>query len=206
MSKLCSHYTPASHIHHVAILLPQCSSSGILYSMEPAIMEHQEAARDEAAAFPEVAFAQDPVYGYDWLGYFKNTFVLAPGFEIWEGAQFLKNVDVRPSRMRRGWESIPVWSLHKTSLICFDTVMRAVEARAGVVVVFRSGPPDAEPFGVWFSWIRIGSHIVVVDLQNSAAHGTLTEAVTSLMWPETAKQEEVFYAPMRCGVATGSAD
>lgn len=165
--------------------------------MEPAIAEHQEAARDEAAAFADVSFSHDPACRHDWLAYFRRRFVLASRFELWEGGAFLENTETRPATVRRGVECLPVWSLFRTSVAGFCTAARHAQAPAGIVAVFRVGPPDAEPFGVWFTWLHIGGHVLVADLQNGGVHATLVEAVAALAWEEPARAEEVFLAPLR---------
>lgn len=172
-------------------------SSGELFSMEPAIAEHQEAARDEAAAFADVVFSQDPASRHDWLAFFRRTFVLQSRYELWEGGAFLENVATRPALLRRGVECLPVWSLSRTSLAEFEAAARAASAPAGCVAVFRVGPPDAEPFGVWFSWMFVGGHVLVADLQNGGVHASLRGAVEALAWDEPPREGEVFWAPLR---------
>lgn len=173
-----------------------CCSTGELFSMEPAISEHQEAARTEAAAFAEVSWAHGAT-GSDWLAFFRTTFALDERFELWEGGAFLENVAKRPKRLRQRVECLPVWSLYKTSIESFGAAACATGAPAGVVAVFRTGPPDAEPFGVWLAWMQVGGHVLVADLQSSSVHGTLAEAIERLAWEEPARHGEVFFAPLR---------
>ena len=164
--------------------------------MEPAISEHQEAARTEAAAFAEVSWAHGAA-GSDWLGFFRATFALDARFELWAGGVFIENVAERPRRLPQRVECLPVWSLRKTSIGSFGAAAQATRAPAGVVAVFRTGPPDAEPFGVWLAWVQVGGHVLVADLQNSSVHGTLAEAIERLAWEEPARDGEVFFAPLR---------
>ena len=66
----------------------------------------------------------------------------------------------------------------------------------GVACVFRSGPPDAEPFGVWLCWLASEGELVFVDLQNGAVRGSIGEAVALLGWDE-APREECFFAAFK---------
>ena len=163
--------------------------------MEPVIREQQNTARREAAAHDEVAWAHS-VHREDWLAYFLTTFQLEEKFELWNGASPLGNVDVRPLP-QKGIDCISVWSLRKSSLDAFAAEARATTAPAGIVTVFRSGPADKEPFGVWFAWLCIGDFVLVADLQNSCVSDSLAGAVARLGWEEAPRHGEVFYAPMR---------
>ena len=164
--------------------------------MEPAIHAHQESSRAEAAEHGEVAWAHGPD-GKDWHKYFCGTFVLEKQFEHWKGGRSKGNVAAAPTKVSKRDDYIPVWSLRKTSVGLFDEAVRATSARSGIVAVFRTGPADAEPFGVWLAWVRVGDHVLLVDLQNSCVSGSLTEAVGRLAWTEPARNDEVFYAPRR---------
>ena len=165
--------------------------------MEPAIAEHQDEAYTESQTFVEVDFAHDPIFRHDWLSYFRFFVGLSSAFELWERGVFLRNVETRPTRLHKSVECIPVWSFFKSHLSDFECAAKGTKSPAGVVAVFRSGPPDAEPFGVWFFWLHLQGHVIIVDLQNAAVHSNLSDAIASLAWSEPARLEEVFYAPIR---------
>ena len=64
--------------------------------------------------------------------------------------------------------------------------------------MFRSGPADAEPFGLWLGYLlsREG-RVVYVDLQSSIVwDGELRALIATYEW-DTAPREEVFFAPFK---------
>jgi hypothetical protein len=179
-----------------AINFERDPESGELHSCEPAIGDHQEQSREEAARFAPVRQCLHPTHGSDWLAFFRAHFHLRQCYELWHGEDFVGNVEQRPPRLARGEACFPVYSLHRTTVEGFEGAARCSGARAGCVVAFRRGPPDAEPFGVWFLWLLVRGQLVVVDLQNTAMSGSLRESVQGLRWEEPPR-EEAFYAPMR---------
>ena len=68
--------------------------------------------------------------------------------------------------------------------------------------MFRSGPPDAEPFGLWLGFFVAadrptggGGGVVYVDLQSHGVwRGDLRGLVATLDW-DTPPRDEVFFAP-----------
>ena len=68
--------------------------------------------------------------------------------------------------------------------------------------MFRSGPPDAEPFGLWLGFFVAadrptsgGDGVVYVDLQSHVVWGEdLRGLVATLEW-DTPPRGEVFFAP-----------
>ena len=77
-------------------------------------------------------------------------------------------------------------------------------AHGGCVAVFRSGPPDAEPFGLWLGYFVAadaagggggGGGVVYVDLQSHTVWDKdLRGLVATLEW-DTEPRDEVFFAP-----------
>jgi hypothetical protein len=194
--------------------------TGELWSVEIGIADHQDLCRQEAAAFPAVREALDPEAQSDWLAYFGREFTLRRGFELWHGEQFVRNQPTAelpsPSPAAQGkrqrgapshaWEAIPVHGLFRSSLDRLPTDLRATKpgrlAHGGCVSVFRSGPPDAEPFGLWLGFFVAaarptsgGGGVVYVDLQSHVVwHGDLRGLVATLDW-DTPPRDEVFFAP-----------
>jgi hypothetical protein len=173
------------------------SETGELFSVEPSPLRNQTTSKAEARKFPAVAFALDPETKSDWLAFFKRDFQLEKFFELYCGDEFLGNFSTAPMG-KKGQDVQEVWSFRRTSLDGFKAAAFASDARAGVVLVFREVPPDAEPFGIWFGWLILSdaNDVVVVDIQNSRAEEGLGDAVSALAWVESPRQE-VFFAPIK---------
>ena len=106
--------------------------------------------------------------------------------------------------------------LFRSSLDRLSADLRATApgrlAHGGCVSVFRSGPPDAEPFGLWLGYFVAadrptttntggsggggGGGVVYVDLQSHVVWEgeDLRGLVATLEW-DTPPREEVFFAP-----------
>lgn len=174
-------------------------AAGVLYSAEIAIADHQEGAAAEAAAHAEARFAFDPAAGTDWLTYFRREFVLVRQYELWNGDAFCGNVDAPPVPLPRNVAAFPVYSLRRTTLAGFAQeallLLRASGGRGGgAVVVYRSLPPDVEPFGMWLAWFVIAGKLVIIDLQNGVVSEGLAAAIAALAWDEPPR-DEVFFVP-----------
>ena len=197
-------------------------ASGELFSCEVALREHQEGAASELATVPAVRQVLDPRHLQDWQGFFRAKYAMTQAWEVWKGEEFQGNSSVQPGR-RKGYAAYPVYSLARSTLgglegderaCCGGGPAQGASAGGGggggggggvrgggCVLVFRQGPAEAEPFGVWLCWLLAGAELVFVDLQNGAVSGSLLEAVALLKWQE-APQEAVFYAPFRGQLGT----
>ena len=196
---------------------------GVLASAEVAIREHQAGAAEDATRHGEARFALDPAAGADWLGYaaryayafsaravnrhmqtairpvptrryFLREFRLVRLHELWQGEQFLRNVDALPAPLPRGVSAYPVYSLRRSTLARFADDARASGSGGGCVVVYRTLPVDVEPFGMWLCWMLVGGILAVVDLQNGVVSETLAGAIAALAWDEL-PLNHVFFAP-----------
>ena len=174
-------------------------AAGELFSCEPAIGDHQEQSMEEAAAHEQVRFCLDPKAKSDWLSYFQREYILEKRFELWKGEDFAGNVDKKPSPMPKGTTCLPIFSFSRSSLGACEAEVADAAAlpknaiSGGCVVVYRQGPPDAEPFGMWLGWIYLHASLVIVDLQNSAITSSLEEAIALMHWAEEPRQE-IFWA------------
>lgn len=177
---------------------PGSDKTGVISSLEPVVKRLQGTARKEAQAHPEVDTSLDPDFGHDWQGYLCGRFVLIPQHEAYSGDDFLGNFPSADGASREATYTL-IWTLRRTSVLGFKQAAIDSGGRAGVVAVYRLGPIDVEPFGAWLAWLRIGDHVILVDLQNNSAHATLESAVGALEWDEGVRTEEVFYAPQRGG-------
>ena len=197
----------------------RCEESGELFSCEVAQAAHQEGIAEElqGSAGALVAGVLDPAHGSDWQGFFRAKFRLARAWEVWSGEVFEGNRAARPAALRRGQAAYAVHTLLRSSLGGVAEEARgAAGARGGggALCVFRQGPAQAQPFGVWLCWLvapALGAgagegagagagagagssaEFVVVDLQNGAVSRSVAEAVALLNWEE-APREEVFWA------------
>jgi murein DD-endopeptidase MepM/ murein hydrolase activator NlpD len=203
----------------------RCDASGELFSCEVAQVAHQEGIAEElrGGAGALVARALDPAHGSDWQAYFCAKFGLARAWEVWSGEVFEGNVPARPRALRRGQAAYAVRTLARSSLgrVAEEARGAAGGRGGGCLCVFRQGPPEAQPFGVWLCWLvapapgggggggggggagdggsgsssssSSSTEFVVVDLQNGAVSCSVAEAVALLQWDE-APREEVFYA------------
>jgi hypothetical protein len=163
-----------------------------LLSCEIAILEHQDQCAAEATEHAEVRFALDPHDGCNWLAFFKRRFNLERKWEVWQGDTFVENMRVKP-KLTKGFTVLPVFGLRGCALGAFAGLAVSVERGAGVVVVYRRAPPDAEPFGMWLGFVVLRGALFIVDLQNTLVSHSLPEAVAALEWEEQ-PQEEVFFA------------
>eukprot|EP00295_Goniomonas_pacifica_P020106 CAMPEP_0175869070 /NCGR_PEP_ID=MMETSP0107_2-20121207/35752_1 /TAXON_ID=195067 ORGANISM="Goniomonas pacifica, Strain CCMP1869" /NCGR_SAMPLE_ID=MMETSP0107_2 /ASSEMBLY_ACC=CAM_ASM_000203 /LENGTH=201 /DNA_ID=CAMNT_0017187051 /DNA_START=40 /DNA_END=646 /DNA_ORIENTATION=- len=169
--------------------------SGQLFSCEIAIAQHQERCQDERQHYPEVAFSLDPDTDSDWLQFFQREFKLQTMYELWRGDEWLGNVTTRP-KPQRGVQALPIYSLCPSCVDGFAAEVSSLQPAAGCLVIFRHGPPDKEPFGMWLFWFVVEGTVYLVDVQNSRIYTTIAQAVQVLQWTEGAR-DEVFYAQMR---------
>jgi len=171
--------------------------TGELFSCEVAIREHQEGIREEMARHPvQVKAVLDPRFEDDWLAFFRARFALEKAWEVWKGAAFVGNAAKEPPR-RKGYSAFPVFSLRRSTVAEFarDAGGSVREGRGGgCLCVYRTGPPQAEPFGMWLCWLVEGTELVLVDLQNGLVSRGVKEAVEKLHWAEPPR-EELFFAP-----------
>ena len=177
----------------------RCEESGELFSCELAPHAHQEGAAEELANVPAVRGVLDPQHLTDWQGFFRDKLVLAEAWEVWRGSAFVENVAARPAKLGKGCTTCPVYTLTRSTLDALPSAAAAAVAGGrggGVVCVFRAGPPEAEPFGVWLCWVAAGGCFVTVDLQNGAVCGSVHEAVALLKWEEQPRAE-CFFAPFK---------
>ena len=178
-------------------------SSGELFSCELAPHAHQEGAGEELATVPAVRGVLDPQHLTDWQGFFRDKFVLQEAWEVWRGSAFVENVASRPARLGKGCSTCPVYTLTRCTLDALPSAAggAVVGGRGGgAVCVFRNGPAEAEPFGVWLCWLVEGGRMVTVDLQNGAVCSSVREAVALLQWEEQPRAE-CFFAPFKaCAV------
>jgi hypothetical protein len=188
---------------------------GTIYTLEPAILDHQELCKQEAAIFSEVRGALDPTWKCDWLSFFIHSFRMHKMYEVWCGDDYLRVQRTNTCHLRGATKltgntkgklaCLPVYSFHRSNM---DSIAAALLATApggkgrihgGVCCAFRMSPPDTQPFGMWFAYIvvKVSSSVIFVGLQNSILRrDSLESMVQTLNWTEPARPE-VFYAPFK---------
>jgi murein DD-endopeptidase MepM/ murein hydrolase activator NlpD len=175
--------------------------TGELFSVEPVCGDQQIEAKTESKKHKEVQLAHDPIFRSDFLSYFKHEFILEQLFEVWSSSgDFLRNErGTKRPLCASGEEVIDVYSFSRTRLETFESDIQKLALGKnvfGVSLVFRSGSPDTEPFGIFLGFCKLNEELVIVDLQNSMLHSSLIEAVSSLSWEEKPRNE-CFYALAR---------
>jgi hypothetical protein len=163
---------------------------------EPAIESQQEMCADEAAKYEEVKWCLHPKFGCNWLGYFKQYFVLEQFFELWSGDVFVGTSKVRPKPSRSQLDCFICHSLIRSSLNDFENHSKNSDSFGGCVVVFRHLAPNSQLFGVWFLWLHVEGCLLIVDLQNSNLSRSLQSAVMALAW-DLPPMVDIFYAPFK---------
>ena len=64
----------------------------------------------------------------------------------------------------------------------------------GCVLVLREGPKEAQPFGVWFTFVIVDPNtIIFVDVQNRFCAANIHDAIANLEWNQAARSY-CFYA------------
>lgn len=159
-------------------------------------MDHQEGIREDISRHGDVvASVLDPLFMDDWQKFFRSKFILKEEWEVWHGDKFVGNSERKPKSGKR-FSAFPVYGLNRSSLNDFtQDACSAVNGKGGgCVCVFRQGPPNSQPFGMWLCWLVAKEEFIVCDLQNSMVSSSLIEAVSNLNWEE-GPRKEVFFAP-----------